>query len=197
VAEKLSRLHKNGQLIVERTHNYAERDLVQSTCTTLTDQLDQLQGLVQRKKVAVRSRSKMFKFVFKMHTHIWDKFHDLGFLIRQKNGETTGVLTQFSAIAIAYRIQIHVHRKTKLAFTYQSCCTSRVPSVKHNCIFYNTVTSCKHNHHFQITIICSKPQLHVMRHICLLYIRTYLSFFVFRSATPSTRGTSSWSCTRP
>ena len=54
ISEKLGRLHKNGQLIVERTHNYAERDLVQSSCTTLTDQLDQLQTLLQRRKVAVR-----------------------------------------------------------------------------------------------------------------------------------------------
>jgi hypothetical protein len=53
IVEKLSRLHKNGQLIVERTHNYSERDLVQSTCTALTDQLDQLQNLLQRKKIAV------------------------------------------------------------------------------------------------------------------------------------------------
>ena len=56
IVDKLTRLHKNGQLIIERTHNYSERDLVQSTCTTLTDQLDQIQNLLQRKKQAVSSR---------------------------------------------------------------------------------------------------------------------------------------------
>ena len=57
VCEKLERLHKNGQLIIERTHNYTERDLVQSSCSNLTDQLDQLQSWLQKKKSSVSNQN--------------------------------------------------------------------------------------------------------------------------------------------
>ncbi len=55
VAEQLERLNRNGQILAERTSSGQERDLVTSTCSSLTDQLGHLRHLLEQRKMTVRN----------------------------------------------------------------------------------------------------------------------------------------------
>ena len=52
-SERLERFNRNGRTIVERSKSPAERDVVQSTCSNVTDQICRLRHVVEQKKMAV------------------------------------------------------------------------------------------------------------------------------------------------
>lgn len=53
ITNSLERLNKNGQTLADKSPNAAERDLVQSTCNNLNDQLAHVRHLLEQRKIAV------------------------------------------------------------------------------------------------------------------------------------------------
>lgn len=53
ISEQLERLNKNGQILAEKSQNPHEKELVQSTCANITDQLAHVRHLLEQQKMAV------------------------------------------------------------------------------------------------------------------------------------------------
>jgi nesprin-1 len=53
VCDKLDRLTRNGNIICEKSRDANEQDLVRSTISTLTEQLQQVRSWLEEKKLQV------------------------------------------------------------------------------------------------------------------------------------------------
>ncbi len=51
--EQLERVNKNGAALAERTKSPHEKDLVQSTCTSVSEQMAHVRHIMEQKKMAV------------------------------------------------------------------------------------------------------------------------------------------------
>ena len=60
-AERLERLSRVGQTLAEKTSSQQERELVTSTCSSLTDQLGHLRHLLEQRKMAVSQKTPGLK----------------------------------------------------------------------------------------------------------------------------------------
>ena len=62
VSDQLERLNKNGQTLAEKAASAADREVVLSTCNSLTDQMGHVRHMLEQKKMAV-SLQKYFVII--------------------------------------------------------------------------------------------------------------------------------------
>ncbi len=70
MAEQLERLNRNGQTLSEKTSSQQERELVTSTCSSLTDQLGHLRHLLEQRKMSTSEAIDAWQKFLELHSAV-------------------------------------------------------------------------------------------------------------------------------